>query len=260
MNETNDQSWFELNDGFSSLGRVALVTGGATRIGRALCLTLAKMGAAVAVHYRSSKDAAFSLVAEIEEMGGRAVPVAADLQSEAACAHLIDQASAQLGAISILINNASVFTREGLAETTEASMLHEFWPNLFAPLLLTRYFAAGVPEEGMVVNLLDRRIQANDERFFAYSLAKKGLADFTRLAAVSLAPAIKVFGIAPGPILPPPGEDEAYLKLKGGRRLLDDRLDPEAIAGAMKALFSLRGATGQIIYIDAGQHLLGNGV
>lgn len=240
--------------------KAALVTGGATRIGRELCLTLAKSGASVAVHFRSSAREAADVVATIESSGGKAVMLQADLSSGEACQTLVEQARQHLGPLSILVNNASMFTRERLAELNEAGMMREFWPNLFAPMLLSRYFAAAQPESGVIINLLDRRIDANDARFFAYSLAKKGLADFTRLAAVDLAPRIKVHGIAPGPILPPPGQDASYLKEKGGRQLLDDALDPKAIAGAMMALLSLRGATGQILYIDNGQHLLGNGV
>ncbi|HMP97197.1 MAG TPA: SDR family NAD(P)-dependent oxidoreductase [Kiritimatiellia bacterium] len=260
MYESKDQSGLMRPEQLSLAGQRALVTGGATRIGREICLTLARAGAAVAVHYRSSAREAAEVVADIDRMGGQAVMLPADLNGESACRDLIRAAADHLDGLSILVNNASVFTRETLGELTEASMAREFWPNLFAPMLLSRYFADEKPESGVIVNLLDRRILANDARFFAYSLAKKGLADFTRLAAVALAPSIKVHGIAPGPILPPPGEDEAYLKVKGGKRLLEDRLDPAAIAGALMALLGLRGATGQILYIDAGQHLLGNDV
>jgi len=214
----------------------------------------------VAVHYRSSEQEAHSLVASIRAAGGKAEAFRADLDSERACAQLISDAKQAMGDVSILINNASVFTREKLSELSEASMIREYWPNFFAPVLLTKLMAAGKPSPGHVINLLEGRIQANDARFFAYSLAKKNLADFTRLAAVELAPHIKVHGVAPGPILPPPGQDLAYLKEKGGRQLLDDALDPSAIAGAVMALLQLRGATGQILYIDNGQHLLGNGV
>lgn len=241
-------------------GRHVLVTGGATRIGRELCLTLARAGAAVAVHFRSSAREAGDVVSTIEAAGGRAVMVQGDLNSEVACRDLFAKAAGLLGPLSILINNASIFTRERLADLTESSLYREFWPNLFGPMLLSRYFADQQLEEGVIINMLDRRIEANDARFFAYSLAKKGLADFTRLAAVELAPRIRVHGIAPGPILPPPGEGPGYLKEKGGRQLLDDALSPASIAGAMMALLSLQGATGQIVYIDNGQHLLGNGV
>jgi NAD(P)-dependent dehydrogenase (short-subunit alcohol dehydrogenase family) len=237
----------------------AIVTGGATRVGRALCLRLARRGHPVVVHYRSSAAEADSLVAEIHAAGGQALAVQADLVDEAACRSVMDATVAWRGAPGILVNNASIFTRETLAETTEASLVAEFWPNFFAPVLLTRFFAEA-SAGGTVINLLDRRIKSNDTRFFAYTLAKKSLANFTELAAVALAPAIKVFGIAPGPILPPPGQDMAYLKEKGGKRLLDDTLDPEAIADALEALLGLRGATGQTLFIDAGQHLLGNGV
>lgn len=240
--------------------RTAIVTGGATRVGRALCVRLARRGHPVVVHYRSSAAEAKSLVAELRAAGHEALAVQADLVSEDACRTVIEAAVAWRGVPGMLVNNASIFTRETLAETTEVSLIAEFWPNFFAPVLLSRFFAVQATGGGVVINLLDRRVKANDTRFFAYTLAKKALADFTELAAVALAPAIKVFGIAPGPILPPPGQDMAYLKEKGGKRLLDDPLDPEAIADAMEALLCLRGATGQTLYIDAGQHLLGNGV
>lgn len=249
-----------MNSPVSLSGKSALVTGGATRIGREICLTLANAGASVAVHYRSSAHEARETVARIRASGGRAEAIQADLQTEEACRTLVQEAGGLGGALSILVNNASVFTRESIHELSSQSILGEFWPNVFSPMLLSRYFAETKPAEGVIINMLDRRIQANDARYFAYSLAKKSLADFTKLAAVALAPSIKVHGIAPGPILPPPGESEAYLKEKGGRKLLDDQLDPSMIAGAVMALLSLRGATGQILYIDGGQHLLGNGV
>ena len=241
-------------------GKAALVTGGATRIGREICLTLARAGASVAVHYRSSGAEADEVMEMIRAEGGDAIAVQADLISEAACRAVVQEAGSLEDTLSILVNNASVFSRESLLDVTEASLSHEFWPNLFAPVLLSRFFAEGKPESGVIVNLLDRRIAANDERFFVYSLAKKSLADFTRLAAVALAPEIKVHGVAPGPVLPPQGEDESYLEKKGGRVLINDKLDPLAIAEAVMLLVSLRGATGQMLFIDKGQHLLGNGV
>lgn len=249
-----------MNDSTNLKGKTALVTGGATRIGRALCLALAQAGAAVAIHYRNSETEARGLKQDIERLGGWAQTFQAELNNEEACRSLIAEVTAWNGAPYLLVNNASVFTRETLAEVTETSLLQEFWPNLFAPMLLSKYFAEKVTGSGVIIHMLDRRITANDTRFFAYGIAKKALADLTTMSAVALAPRIKVHGIAPGPILPPPGQDEAYLKEKGGKRLLDDTLDPSAIAAAMMALLSLRGATGQIIYIDAGQHLLGNGV
>ena len=122
--------------------RTAIVTGGATRVGRALCMRLARRGHPVVVHYRTSTAEAESLVAEIRSSGGQALAVAADLVNEAACRTVIEAAVAWRGAPGILVNNASIFTRQTLAETTEASLVAEFWPNFFAPVLLSRSFAA----------------------------------------------------------------------------------------------------------------------
>jgi NAD(P)-dependent dehydrogenase (short-subunit alcohol dehydrogenase family) len=260
MEGIKDQMCLVMKKELNLEGKTALVTGGATRIGREICLTLAAAGAAVAVHYKSSKKDAEALVESIIRDGGKAVSIQADLTSESACVSLIESVSKHQPPLGILVNNASVFTKEPIKDVTEKSLLGEFWPNVFAPILLSRCFAATNPRDGVIINLLDRRICANDAQYFSYSLTKKSLADFTKLAAVALAPNIKVHGIAPGPILPPSGQDANYLAEKGGLRLLDDTLDPSAISNAVMALLSLRGATGQILHIDGGQHLLGNGI
>ena len=118
-----------MNDSTNLKGKTALVTGGATRIGRALCLALAQAGAAVAIHYRNSESEARGLKQDIERLGGWAQTFQAELNNEEACRSLIAEVTAWNGAPYLLVNNASVFTRETLAEVTETSLLQEFWPH-----------------------------------------------------------------------------------------------------------------------------------
>jgi NAD(P)-dependent dehydrogenase (short-subunit alcohol dehydrogenase family) len=237
-----------------------LITGGGVRVGRALSLAFARAGAEILIHYRTSSDEAEETAERIRTAGGKADTVCGDLAKAAGPAAIMEQALAK-GPLHGLINNAAVFHRTPLAESDRQTFLDEFGPNLLGPLELLRAFAAQT-DRGVVLNLLDRRIAAHDAGAVPYHLSKTALAEATRLAAIEFSPGIRVNGIAPGPILPPPGkEGEAdYLKVRGGRTLLDHACCPEDIANAALYLFRAPAVTGQIIFIDAGQHLLGNGV
>ncbi len=227
-------------------GKRALVTGGAVRIGAAIVKALQAAGAEVVVHYRHSEEAAKAL---------SPFTVQADLQCLEDCAGLIEQA----GQLDILINNASLFTRDSLAAGTPDRVLREFNVNLFAPLELTRKFAAQA-DSGAVINLLDRRIRANDSSCLPYSMSKKGLEELTKLAALELAPGIRVNAVAPGPILPPPEGSGKDFRELAGNVPLNLFPTPENIAEAVLYLLRADYCTGQIIFVDGGQHLLGNGV
>ena len=232
-----------------------MVTGGAVRIGRAICETLADAGVHVVVHYRQSADEAAALCADLERRGVRAWALAADLTTEAACNSLVQRAAAAAGRLDILINNAAVFHKDSLRTTTEAGLLAEFWPNLFAPLLLMRALAqqnAG----GKIVNLLDRRIAGHDVECVPYVLAKKALAELTQLAARELAPRFTVNGVAPGAILPPPGKGTDYLFDHAGPVPLQKQVTPAEVAAAVLALLQNDAITGQVLFADGGQHLL----
>lgn len=237
-------------------GKKALVTGGAARIGQALCLALADAGCDVVVHYRRSRRAAEDLAARIRRQGHRAVALSADLTRPADCRRLIAAARRKLGGLDILVNNAAVFNRRHLRDTDAAVMRQTWAVNLAAPLLLTRYFAAQA-NAGCVINLLDQRIVSNRHDALAYSLSKKALADATAMAALELAPGIAVNGIAPGPVLLPrrPGEREP-----AGVLPLQRRPTPADLAAALLFLLGSDVITGQVIYVDGGQHLLGSPV
>ena len=232
-------------------GKTALVTGGAVRIGRAICEALAAEGVHVVVHYRASRKEALALARKI---GG--IAVRSNLESEEACTDLINNVVSESGRLDVLVNNAAVFHKDSLRAVTAPKLGLDFWPNLFVPVLLTRAFAAKT-RKGAVVNLLDRRITGLDTECLPYVLSKKALAEFTRIAALDLAPGIRVNGVAPGAVLPPPGKGMRYLRDKAGPVPLRIRVAPADVAEAVVFLVKHEAVTGQLVFVDGGQHLLG---
>ena len=195
--------------------KTVLVTGGGVRIGRAICRALAEEGAEVIIHFHRSSGEAARLKRELLNLGVRAFSLRADLSNERACFQLIKKAHALTGRLDILVNNAAVFHKDSVRTLTARNILDEFRPNLLAPLLLTRAFSE-VTRTGKIVNLLDRRITGLDSSCIPYLLSKQALAEFTRMAALELAPGITVNAVAPGAILPPPGKGRAYLYDQAG--------------------------------------------
>ena len=240
-------------------GQVALVTGGAVRIGRAIARALAAAGYGVVVHYRASAKPAAEVCLELRALGVPAWRVHGVLDTEVGCRALLEAALEKAGRLDVLINNAAVFHKQALRHIDEAALRGEFETNLFAPVLLTRQFAQ-VARRGSIVHLLDRRIAGNDPTCIPYLLSKKALAAFTESAALALAPRFTVNAVAPGPVLPPPGRPIRYLKERAGRIPLDRPVSPEEIARAVLFLIQSRSTTGQILFVDGGQHLLGEGV
>lgn len=239
-------------------GRKALITGGAVRIGRVISETLAQQGCEVIIHCRSSVRDADRLVDLLRESGAKASVIEADLTTERGCYEVMEKAWSRTGGLDFLINNAAVYDRDPLAKCSEEKLLNEMRINLFAPILLTREFAAKA-ERGKVINLLDRRIAAHPFGAMAYTLAKKALAEFTQLAAVELAPGITVNGVAPGVVLPPPGMGEAEgeeLCRRVEKAPLKRRPTPLDVAEAVVYLLKADAVTGQILFVDAGQHLM----
>ncbi len=238
--------------------KVALVTGGAVRIGKAIVEALAGEGFGVVIHCDRSLEAATALAARVRRQGGAAWVVSAALNGESGCRAAMESARRLAGRVDVLVNNAAVFHKDGFATLTEAGLSSELGTNLIVPVLLTRLFA-GQTRRGCVINLLDRRIAAHDTECIPYLLSKKALAEFTQTAALALAPRIRVNGVAPGAVLPPPGKGAAYLHDAAGMVPLKRQVTPGDIAQAVVALVQLETVTGQIIFVDGGQHLLGNG-
>ncbi len=238
----------------------ALVTGGAQRIGRAICLALAHAGYDVAVHHRSAPDEAQATLADLRGFGVRAAALAADLTEDAAVAALPGRAAEQLGPLTLLVNNASLFHDDHFG-----ALGRELWgvhmaTNLRAPIVLTEAFAAILPAEiadgeACVVNILDQRVLKPNPQFFSYALSKSALWTATRMMAQALAPRVRVNGVGPGPTLASIHQDGATFEAEAAATPLQRSSSPEEIAAAVLYLAKARAVTGQMIAVDSGQHL-----
>jgi NAD(P)-dependent dehydrogenase (short-subunit alcohol dehydrogenase family) len=238
---------------------VALVTGAAVRIGRALALDLADQGWSVAVHYKSSAQAAADLVAEIAARGGTATALAADLAEEQQSADLVGRVTAALGPPGLLVNNASTFEPDLLETASRESWDRHMEPNLRAPFLLCQNFAAALPAAagGLIINILDERVLQPPGDYVSYSLSKAGLWALTQSLAVALAPRIRVNGIGPGYTLPERGTTQAAFDAATAGLPLGRGTGPEEICQAVRFLLACKSITGQMIVLDGGRHLAG---
>lgn len=239
----------------------AMVTGGAVRVGAAICRTLARHGATVVIHCRHSAAEAEALAAQIRRLGGRADVVRGTLDTETGVERVLAAAFRAAPDLNVLINNAAVFSRRPLLKTEGRDYLDSWRVNTLAPILLSRGFAqrllraanrSGV--RGTVVNILDRRVAAPEPGCAPYMVSKSALAAFTVAAARELAPRITVNAVAPGPVLAPPG-GARRVREPAGRIPLDRRPTPEDIADAVIFLVRSGSITGQTIFVDGGQHL-----
>ena len=233
----------------------ALVTGGGKRIGRAICLELARAGFDLAIHYRSSAEEADAVADAARAMGRRAATVRANLAVEAETRTLIPAALEAVGPLAVLVNNASVFEDDRVGALGRATWDAHLETNLRAPVVLAEAFAAQAADGGCIVNLLDQRVLKPDPRFFSYALSRNALWWATRTMAQALAPRIRVNGVGPGPTLPSIHQSEADFAAEVAGTLLARPGSPEAVASAVRWLADTELVTGQMIAVDGGQHL-----
>jgi NAD(P)-dependent dehydrogenase (short-subunit alcohol dehydrogenase family) len=236
---------------------VALVTGAANRVGAALARRLALEGYAVIVHYRTSAAQAQALVAEIAAAGGHAAAIAANLADRTERAGLIAAAAHPFGALTLLVNNASLYERDSLADLDEGLWDDHFAIHAEAPIFLSRDFAAQLPNgaDGNIVNIIDERVLDLSPAYFSYTLSKAVLWTATQTLAQSLAPRIRVNAIGPGPTLAPPHQPPGTLEAARARLPLRRSADPDGIADGLMAILSLTSMTGQMLALDGGAHL-----
>ncbi len=245
MKQTSDR-WFA--------GKVVLVTGGAVRIGRAVSLAFARAGARVAVHCRSSTRQAEELVDRLNELSDGCFWLQADLDDSNERDGLVGAVLERTGRLDCLVNNASVYRRRSLLELDESALLADWRINFLAPFQLMRQFALAA-ERGVIINLLDQRVAGVDPGAGGYGLAKKMLRDATEAAALEWAPRVRVNGVGPGLVLPPPGVPKE--KMKPLLRQVPMRCSSTVEEVAEACLFLARSetVTGQVLYVDGGLHL-----
>ncbi len=232
----------------------ALITGGAKRIGRAITQSLAEAGYSIALHYNSSEEAARETQSLIENLNVKCTLFQANFADRSDVRNLISNVFDEFPDCNLLVNNASIFERGSLVETEEEQFDRHFDVNLRTPFFLSRDFARHC-KQGHIVNIIDTKAARNVIQYFVYTLTKKALLEFTRMAAKELAPAIRVNGIAPGLILPPRGKGEDYLKELSSGVPLKRTGNPDFVVHALRFLLENEYVTGQCLFVDGGEHL-----
>ncbi len=232
-----------------------LVTGGAKRLGAAISRRLASGGWKVVIHYRGSATEADALAAEIG-----ALTLAADLADPDAAEALPGRAAERLGApLAAVVNNASVFEYNTAKSFTVEDWRRDQTVNLLSPVLIARAFAKTLPPGslGAVVNFIDQKVWNLNADFFSYTISKIGLEGATRMLARSLAPAVRVNGVAPGLTLPNQWQtDEEFKAVSAAHNILKRPINVGAIAGAVAFLLENDAITGQTLIVDNGEHLV----
>jgi NAD(P)-dependent dehydrogenase (short-subunit alcohol dehydrogenase family) len=241
----------------SRIPRVALVTGGAQRLGRAIVLALAQAGFDVAIHYNTSREAAQETCAEVRALGRRAALLQADLGDETQAGRLVREATDQLGPVGVLVNNASRFDRDEWHDVTRESWEAHMGANLRTPFVLIQDFARALPAdaEGVVINMVDQRVWSLTPHFVSYTISKAGLWALTQTMALALAPRIRVNAIGPGPALPSPRQTDELFAKQSASVPLGHGTSPAEVARTVIMILELPAMTGQMIALDGGQHL-----
>ncbi|MEM7531555.1 MAG: SDR family oxidoreductase [Chloroflexota bacterium] len=235
--------------------KVALVTGGAHRVGRGIVLALAKAGCNIVLHYNGSKDEAQKTADEARRCGIQVVTHQANLENPNNAQALLQKGIDEWGHVDILVNNAAIFPQDTLDTVSSEEWEHTLRINLLSPLFLTQTFAQALPKQqkGAIVNITDSNIDR--VKCFSYSMSKSSLNHLTRLAAATFAPRIRVNAIALGAMLPPPEGDETYINQLAAQLPLQRAGGIEPVQQALMYLLNNEFVTGEIIRLDGGNHL-----
>ena len=233
-------------------GKVALITGSAKRIGRAIALELARRGARIAVHYRSSKAEAL----EVADAAGAVFQ--ADLTDDSAVAKMFTDVQAKFGGLDILVNSASVFAPATADEATPEHWDSQMDTNAKAPFFLAQGAARLMRARGAgkIVNIADVAGEVIWPAYLPYSVSKAALIAVNRGLAKAYAPQIQVNAIAPGPVLFPEHYTEEQKKAAVERTLLKREGSPQDIVNAVVFLIENDYITGEVIHVDGGRHIM----
>ena len=233
-----------------------IITGGATRIGAAIAKKLSGPNKEILIHYNKSKSKAERLKKELEKDQTKVYLVKGDLSKETDVNKIVKFAKSKLKYFDCLINNASLFENDKLDNFTTNSWGRHLRTNLRTPALLSKEFSKNIrAKNNNIINIIDQRIFKLTPFFFSYTISKTGLFTLTKTSAMSLAPNIRVNGIAPGPTLKNKRQSDKHFKKQYLATPLKKQVDVNEICNAVEFFIKNRSITGQVISIDSGQSL-----
>jgi NAD(P)-dependent dehydrogenase (short-subunit alcohol dehydrogenase family) len=237
-------------------GRVALVTGSAKRLGRAVALRVAKEGADVAIHHGHSQFEANEVVSEIQHLGRRAAAFQAELTEVAAIEKLITDVVNHFGRLDILINSAATFVETKFGATSERTYDTSLDTNLKAPFFCSQAAAPHLAKSGSgaIINFADLGGLVGWREFVPHSLSKAGVIMLTRVLAKELAPNVRVNAIAPGTISMP-GDPPAWASNYSANAPLKRTGRPDEVGDAVLYLIEAEFVTGHVLVLDGGRSL-----
>jgi NAD(P)-dependent dehydrogenase (short-subunit alcohol dehydrogenase family) len=240
-------------------GKIALVTGAARRLGRAIARGLAEAGASIAVHHHDSAAAAEQAVHEFSRLGVRAEAFQADLTDTHQISSLFARIDEAFGRLDILVNNAARFEKKPVHEITPEDWDKTLDLNLRAPFFCSQCAAHLMQrtERGVIVNIADVGSFQPWSGYAHHSISKAGLVMMTRVLARALAPDIRVNGVAPGPVLPPDDLTAEDLKELAGLTALKRLGAPDDVSRTVLFLVTSDYITGETIVVDGGKLLKG---
>lgn len=240
-------------------GSVALVTGSAHRVGRAIALELARRGVHQVVHYNSSEPLAIQATDEITALGVQAIRVRADQSNPAQVEKLFDAIQVKFGRLDILVNSASIFEQGDLLTLGYEDWQRSLAVNLSGPFLCTQHAARLMRHNGqggVIINISDEGGLKGWKMYPQHSVSKAGLLMLTRVAARALAPDIRVNALVLGMMLSPPGYDEAQWIRDAQRMPLKRPGSPEDVARAVAYLAEEDYLTGTVLTVDGGEAIV----
>jgi len=237
-----------------------LITGAATRVGRAIAIHFAEKGWNVALHYFRSSSKAKELKKIIEQNFVKVALIKADLKNPKQTEKIFLLAKKKLGNIDCLVNNAALFEKDDILNFTVKSWNEHLNINLLAPTILTKQFAKQASKKTFsnIINIIDQRIFNLTPYFMSYTISKTGLQTLTKTMAMRLGPNIKVNGIAPGPTIKSKRQTNTHFKNQIKSTLLKKTVRLQDICDTVDFLINNDSITGQIIAVDSGQNLSRN--
>jgi NAD(P)-dependent dehydrogenase (short-subunit alcohol dehydrogenase family) len=233
-----------------------IITGGATRIGAAIAEKLSGPNVEMVIHYNKSKNEAEKLKKKLSLVGSKIYLIKGDLSKETDLNKIIKFAKNKLKYFDCLINNASLFENDKIENFTSDSWGRHLRTNLRTPALLSKIFAKNTTSKNNnIINIIDQRVFKLTPFFFSYTISKTGLYTLTKTSAMSLAPNVRVNGIAPGPTLKNKRQSDKHFKKQYLATPLKKQVNVNEICNAVDFFIKNRSITGQVIAIDSGQSL-----